>query len=86
MELQDILSRRVDDLRADVATHVATIRQRLDTNDRRLEALERRVERPTSPLGGQTEWGWWLTLLITVAGWLAITIIVHAAVHAARSC
>lgn len=83
MDLQDILSRRVDDLRADVATHVSTIRQRLDATDRRLDTLERRIERPAAPLGGQTEWWWWFPALLTGAAWILIIVII---LRAARPC
>lgn len=69
MDFQDFLSRRLDDLRAELAT----IRHRLD-------ALERRPERPVS-FGGE-EWGWWLLPLMTLAasvlGGLALVTIVRA--------
>lgn len=69
MDIQQILSQRIDDLRAELAA----LRHRLDT-------LDRRVERPPHPPGAETEWWWWLPFLALVAGipvWIFAAVMLH---------
>lgn len=76
MDIQQILSQRLDDLRAELAA----IRHRLDMTDRRLDTLDRRVDRPPYPPGAETEWWWWLPFLAIAASiplWIFAAVIVR---------